>query len=92
MFDRAEMFLKQATELPIGRVLDGDDYQPYLFQSFVYLNLDRNEDAIKQFEKYLSIYPHGRELACDYAFNIFKEDMNIFYQKYCFGPSLPEIF
>lgn len=92
MFDRAEMFLKQATKLPIGRVLDGDDYQPYLFQSFVYLNLDRNEDAIKQFEKYLSIYPHGRELACDYAFNIFKEDMNIFYQKYCFGPSLPEIF
>ena len=57
----------------------------------MYIVLDRHIEAIELYEKFLTIFPGERDKACDYTFDIFKENMNAFYRKYCYGPPLPEI-
>jgi len=93
----AEKFLKQATQLPNfskDEIYAGHykfEFLPHLYLSYIYLLSGDHAEAIKQYEKFLILFADERDKACDYTFKIFKENMNAFYRRYCYGPPLPEI-
>tara|TARA_B100001250_G_scaffold164425_1_gene141412 strand:+ start:2874 stop:4709 length:1836 start_codon:yes stop_codon:yes gene_type:complete len=94
--NEAERFFKQASQLPhvYKHGIHGHykyEFLPHLYLSYIYLVANNDIEAIRQYEKFLVIFSDDRDKACDYTFNIFKENMNAFYRKYCYGTPLPEI-
>ena len=89
-YDEAEKFFIQASQLS-STSYNKDEFLPHLYLSYIYLISDKHPEAIRQYEKFLAIFPGERDKACDFTFDIFQENMNAFYRKYCYGPVLPEI-
>ena len=90
-YNEAENFFKQASQLPSISIHDKYEFLPYLYLSYIYLIFGNHLEAIRQYEEFLIVFGDETDKACAYTFNIFKENMNAFYHRYCNGTSMPEI-
>ena len=90
-FNEAKKFFKHAIQTTDIYKIDKFIFLPHLYLSYLYLVEYDAIEVARQYEKFLSNFPGKRDQACDYTFDIFKENMQAVYRAYCYGPPLPEI-